>query len=780
MKRIAIVIPWFGPDLTGGAEQQAFQIATRLAARGHEVSILTTCNRSFHDDWSVNHYPAGQTHEYGLITHRFPVDAREAVAFDRVNAELLAFDHSVLTPGVNPLSGGEAQTFVNENIKSCTLLDYLRETRSSYDLFLFLPYMFATSVLGVPTVADRAWLQPCLHDEGAAYLPEIAAMFRAARRILFNSVGEFETALRVFGPGIYNRCEVIGEGIEFNNNDSVAKTDLPAELLGTRFVLYLGRRDRTKNTELLVRAFVQFKSKQPNLDVKLVLAGAGSESFAAGEDVLDFGRIPEEMKSTLLRQCRALAQPSLHESFSRTMFESWMCGKPVLVNRECLATAKAVEASGGGWLASTENEWAQLFAHVANLSEAELAARGKLGRAYALEHADWDKVIARYERLLSLVSDSNSPVRFTASDNRTIHQLLPDIVYGDAISNQALAIRNELRAQGFTSEIFVKRRDARMSLEAILWENEQPAPTDELIYHHSIGSDLTEFAVAHRGPKCLVYHNITPPGFYDAYRPGFAWMLQTGRDQLARLATHFPISVGDSAYNAAELRACGFVSPGVLPIIIDPDKWNIAANEDLMCSLQDRATNLLFVGRIAPNKQQDKLLTMFWHYRKYDSNSRLIIVGENHDFDPYASHLLALVAELELSSSVLITGQVDDGALLAYYRAAHLYWSASAHEGFGAPIMEAMWFDIPVLAMDESAVPETLGGAGVLFAANEDPHTVAERAYQLVHDRDLRATVIARQRSRRQDFTLSAVRPHLDRLIERLAAPAAMGARVPA
>src|SRR5436305_11478081 len=104
MNRIAIITPWFGADLTGGAERQAFQIATQLAARGHELSILTTCNRSFHDDWSVNHYEPGESHEHGLRIIRFPVDARDGPAFDRVNAKLLALDRSNLRLGVNPVN----------------------------------------------------------------------------------------------------------------------------------------------------------------------------------------------------------------------------------------------------------------------------------------------------------------------------------------------------------------------------------------------------------------------------------------------------------------------------------------------------------------------------------------------------------------------------------------------------------------------------------------------------------------------------------------------------
>ncbi len=707
----------------------------------------------------------------------------------------MALDPSAFRPGVNPVKSEEARTFVYENIKSAALLDYLRDEGEAYHAFIFLPYMFAPVMLGAPLVADRAWLQPCLHDEADAYLPQTAELFRCAHALLFNSEGELELGLRLYGPGIHGRSLIVGEGIErvHYETDQLAAA-LPPQLRAARFVLYLGRRDRTKNTDLLARAFAQFKAAQPDSDLQLVLAGPGGESFASTDGAHDLGLVADETKAALLAHCRALAQPSRHESFSRAIMEAWAAGRPVVAQRDCLATALAVERAGGGWLAATEAEWAQVFARIAATTDEELSELGTCGRTYAAIQADWDKVIGRYESSLGLASQTDEPslathlsasldasgpepyalehqvprARARTDELRAIHQLLPDIVYGDAISNQARTIRNHLRQHGYESEIFVKRRDARIAAEALLWDEEQPAPTDGLLYHHSIGSELTAFAVAHRGPKCLVYHNITPAEFFTPYRPGFAWMLEAGRAYLPRLAPHFPLSVGVSAYNAAELTACGFRAPGVLPIIVDPDKWNIAPDDKLMASLQDGRTNLLFVGRVAPNKQQDRLIEAFGQYRQLDPNSRLIIAGEGRASDPYFSYVRATSEALKLSAHVEVTGQIDDAALLAYYRTAHLYWSPSAHEGFGAPLIEAMWFDVPVLALRASAVPETLGEAGVLFDLNEEPAAVAARAYQLTHDADLREAVIARQHTRRVDFTPSVVWSSLVELIEQL------------
>ncbi|HEY0082321.1 MAG TPA: glycosyltransferase, partial [Pyrinomonadaceae bacterium] len=162
MKPLAIVIPWFGSELKGGAEQQSFQIATRLAARGHEVEILTTCCRSFHDDWATNYFPPGLTRQHGVRVRRFRVGARDHSAFDQVNAKLLALAPEDLRAGVSPLSREDAEIFTGQNINSPALVEHLRAHADAYRAFLFIPYMFSTATAGLPLVAESALLQPCL------------------------------------------------------------------------------------------------------------------------------------------------------------------------------------------------------------------------------------------------------------------------------------------------------------------------------------------------------------------------------------------------------------------------------------------------------------------------------------------------------------------------------------------------------------------------------------------------------------------------------------------
>jgi len=771
MKPVAIVIPWFGIDLKGGAEQIAWQIAIRLAARRHKIEMLTTCCRSFHEDWATNHLKPGLSYEQGMTIRRFPVDSRDRKAFDQVNARMLSLTPAKLKPGVNPVSQNESHIFVKENINSSSLLKYLKKHIEDYHTFIFIPYLYGSTINGLPIVEERAFLQPCLHDEVYAYLPEIEHVFRKAKRLLFNSDGEARLAARLYGPGIMQKSIVMGAGIEVRLHPRNERQKIgPLQMGHSRFVLCLGRRDPTKNTDLLVKSYGSFKNKHPDSNLQLVLAGPGKASFNRLVDgVVDLGLVKEKEKDALLSDCLALFQPSRNESYSRVIMEAWLHGKPVASHRECLATATAVERARGGWLAGTETEWADMFSSIDSLNERMLAEFGENGRDFARENAVWDKVIDRYEKVLRSRQNASRNKNKGGRKLDEIHQLLPDLAYADAISNHVIAIKDYLRSLGHESEIFVIRcAGGSIAKEAKIFETDSIRKKAGLLYHHSIGSELTPYAIEHPGPKCLIYHNITPAKFFRTYRPDFAEILEQGRSDLKKLSQHFPLSVGDSVFNASELQACGFDNPMVLPIAVNPCKWNHSPDSKIMGCLQDGKVNLLFVGRVAPNKCQEHLVKAFAHYLKMDPNARLIIVGEKTQGDPYYAYVTNAIEKYGLTQHVVLTGQVNDSELHAYYRTAHLFWSMSEHEGFCIPLVEAMWFDIPVLAYKSSAVPETLGEAGIMFISKEDLVSVAALAKLLVREEDIRIKVLRAQRRRRTAFLPESVWPRLDEVIIRL------------
>ncbi len=772
--KLAIVIPWFGRDLKCGAEQQAWQIASRLAARGHEVEVVTTCCRSHQDDWATNHLPPGvSTEPEGFTIRRFGVAPRDRAAFDHVCAPLMNFDTSKLLPGVSPVRSEDAATFANELIKSPELLAFLRAHSTGFDWFLFLPYLYGPILHGISLVGDRAVLQPCLHDEAYAYLPPVADAFHLAAKLLFNSDGEMELALRLFGPGIWGKSVVVGEGVESESDHARNGRDELADVSTShgRYVLYLGRKEEGKNTPLLVRAFARFKATRPNSDLKLLLAGHGVANVTDGvEGIIDLGVMDHDGKERLLRDCSALFQPSQKESFSRVMMEGWMHRKPVAAHASCLATAVAVQRSGGGWLAATEEEWASLFAIVARADDDQLSQLGNRGQAYARSLADWDAVMQRYESALpeKTVEHLSRPVRKAEASSGAINQFLPNLSYGDAISNYAIWIRDQIRARGWVSEIYPMHVDPRLEHECSRFSEEHLRRSRAAIYHHSIGSEITSSLLAYNGPKCVIYHNITPADFLEPYRPEFAQILRHGRDELSALAKQFDLAFGVSKYNAEELRERGFKRPDVLPISVDPQKWNFPPDPTLMAALQDGKTNILFVGRIAPNKKQDHLIAVFKDYLSFDPTARLILVGKAEENDPYASHVQELIIRLGLQDSVVTPGIITDAQLAACYRTARLFWSMSEHEGFCVPLIEAMWFDVPVFAYRSSAVSETLDAAGLLFTTKQNSAEVAAAAHLLIQPGNIRDAVIKQQRRRRETYLPENVQPALEQLLDAL------------
>jgi len=775
MKPVAIVIPWFGRELKGGAEQLAWQVATRLAARNHSIEVLTTCCRAFLEDWSVNHYKAGEYRNDNLLVRRFKVDRRNSDRFVATNEHLLSIPKERLRPGTYPFAPAADHTFVSENIQSKALMKWLKKKANNYKSFIFLPYLYGPIIKGLPIVAKKSFLQPCLHNEVYAYLPQVDNIFRMCKGILYNSMGEESLAENIYGPGIILKGRFMGVGIE---NCGQTLNNYP-EMIGNidvknqKYIFCLGRRDKTKNIDFLVKVFQAYHSVSADSDLILVLAGPGEHSYhEPNNGIYDLGLVTEVEKESLLANCLALFQPSENESYSRVMMEAWIYERPVVVHKNCLSTAMAVKSAKGGWIAGNLHEWVATLIKIVQLLPEELTDIGLNGSLFANEYADWDKVIDRYEEYLGLnikENDSNDEVRSSYAGGKTVHQLTPGFTSGDAISNQSMFIRDYLRSSGYHSNIYVNHLAPEMENEASKLNSQNlPAQKDGIIYHHSIGSSLAEIAREHRGPKSLIYHNITPSQLVANENPKLAKELDEGRKELKRLSDSFNLAAGDSAYNAAELSENGFNVPTILPICVDPKRWNHPPDHAIMNNMQDNKKNLLFVGRIVPNKCQLDLIETFYCYLHMEPDARLILVGGFDSSELYYNKLVEKIKQLRIESEVVFTGKVTEPQLQAYYRTAHLYWSMSEHEGFGVPLIEAMWFDVPVLAYKSSAVPETLGNAGLLFADKENLPEIAALAVVLCKDPQTRRKVIRAQKNRRMDFLPETIYPKINDMIKKM------------
>lgn len=355
-----------------------------------------------------------------------------------------------------------------------------------------------------------------------------------------------------------------------------------------------------------------------------------------------------------------------------------------------------------------------------------------------------------------------------------VHQLVPNYGVGDAIGNHVRALRGLLRGWGYPSDVYAQHVRRELSGEARFYTRyrELSDPGNVVLFHFSIGSELTSFFAGLPDRKVVIYHNITPAEYFVGINARVADRCRRGRWELKRLASVTDLALGVSEFNRQELEAAGFPRTGVLPILVDWTSYALPPVRDREAAYA-RGTNLLFVGRIAPNKRIEDLIKAYYFYRRLDPGSRLLVVGSAVDMESYLAGCRKLAAELGVLDGVVFTGEVSQAELCTYYRLASVYLTLSEHEGFGVPLLEAMHFGVPVVAYAAAGVPGTMGEAGLLVAEKDLP-TIAEVVHRLVTDRTLRAAVVAGQRERLRAFDAAVIGEQLRAYLAELS-----GAEVP-
>jgi glycosyltransferase involved in cell wall biosynthesis len=291
------------------------------------------------------------------------------------------------------------------------------------------------------------------------------------------------------------------------------------------------------------------------------------------------------------------------------------------------------------------------------------------------------------------------------------------------------------------------------------------------IFHFALPSPMSGAFASLKGVKILQYHNITPAAFFAPYDPGLFRLAALGRRELATLVGRIDLALGDSEFNRQELDALGFAPTGVMPIAVNTERITHAPPRPaLERILSDGLINILFVGRIVPNKKIEDHIRLAEMYKRYiDSYYRFIFVGRYDGLPRYYSQLRGLIDQYEmLPDRFWFTGPVPDADLAAFYRWSDAYVSLSEHEGFCVPLVEAMAADVPIVAYAAGAVPETLGGAGILFAP-KDLEVAAELLGSVVYDRDVRERVLEGQRRRLQDFAPARIDQKLRQVLGTLA-----------
>ncbi|HZQ78258.1 MAG TPA: glycosyltransferase [Acidimicrobiia bacterium] len=341
-----------------------------------------------------------------------------------------------------------------------------------------------------------------------------------------------------------------------------------------------------------------------------------------------------------------------------------------------------------------------------------------------------------------------------------IHQLLVSASPGDAVTNAAYGFQKLLRRIG-PSEIFAHYIHPRLQGEvhSLSAFERCSHPGDMAIYHASIGEPaVARLLLDWPGRLVLVYHNITPAEYFGALDPAFAQLLTNGRIELALLRDRVEMALAVSRFNAVELEAMGYRNVRVCPLPVDLD--DLAGVDPDPATAGELAARdgplVLFVGQMLPHKRPDLLVSAFHVLSTHllpEANLALVGAGRR---TRYPEAVQEQARELGLLQRCRMPGWVESPVLAAYYRAADVFATMSEHEGVCVPLLEAMRFDVPVVARRFGAVPETMGPGGIVLPPDDDPVLVAEALAEVLTDGPLRSSLVARGRARVADFRLES------------------------
>jgi glycosyltransferase involved in cell wall biosynthesis len=399
--RALYVVPRYGPLAAGGAEGACRSFATRMAARGHSVEVVTSCATSYLD-WA-NVLPPGSAMEDGVRVHRVPtVEPRDLERFSAISMRALTGRHPA-PPHV------QHAWLAEQGPRLSRFREWLRHHAREFDVAVVLPYLYLPAFEAITTLAGRTPLvfHPCAHGEPPLRLPVYERLVRLSDAVGYFTEEEADLVTRRFR--IDRPSMVTGIGID---GDEVREGPVPRVAIpgvGERpYLVCVGRIDPGKGTLELVEWFGRYKAARPG-PLALVLVGDRANEVPDHPDVVLTGVVDEPTRKAIVDGSLALVHPSHYESFSLVLMEGWAAGKAAAVQALSPVLAGHARRSGGALPYRNEEELGEVIDLL--VSQPTLRARlGEAGRAYVKRHYQWDDVLERHESLLGqAVSSTRSP-----------------------------------------------------------------------------------------------------------------------------------------------------------------------------------------------------------------------------------------------------------------------------------------------------------------------------------------------------------------------------------
>jgi glycosyltransferase involved in cell wall biosynthesis len=760
--RICLLSTSYPPANTEGIARQRQVLATELARRGHDVHIVT-CGAV-----------TRERRDGAIHVHEVAVDGinHYSGAYPELDAPLTY--SQALYQGLVSAGGTQGWDVVDVPLWQA-------------QGFVTLQRHQGPSVLWLQTSSAQLRAINRVHDAagGRALLDLERICLARADGLLADSRSALDAVLRDYQIRPSASSAMVYLGLPSLDEAPPAPADRP-----TVEALVVGRLERRKGTHLLFELLPAVLRRNPQLRVRFVgrdnsaqdgwnaRHGATYPEYFQGrhpglaDRVVFEGYVDESRLAECYRQADFLLAPSLYESFGLIYLEAMRAARPVVAFAAGGASEVFADGEAHGALLAPAGDKRRLESAIERLASQpelrrQLGERGlaRFRHAFSAE-AMADATLRYYEQVIA-----EHAARRQVSG--PIFQVMEALDVGDAVSNIARRNVGLLAELGQPPQILARHahdslRDTIRPLASALAE-----PRCGLIFHYWGYNTSTWLAPSVRGRKAIHYHNITPPEFFEPDSE-MRRSVSAGYDQLRRIANCFDLIVGDSRYNLAEYarfldapRPMLCLYPVVEPPEIAAEPYDAALLARLR---QTGAPNLVFVGRIARNKRQDQLMLAFDHYwREIDRSARLWLVGNDRGDTSYRAELERLRTALPSGGSITFTGKVPDPQATAYYRAADVFVCASAHEGFCVPIAQAMALDVPVLAYAAAAVPETMGGAGVLIDDWQAEY-VAGALARVLTDAAFREQLIGQQRASLSRFSEAEVRARLTAVVQFLQA----------
>lgn len=356
-----------------------------------------------------------------------------------------------------------------------------------------------------------------------------------------------------------------------------------------------------------------------------------------------------------------------------------------------------------------------------------------------------------------------------AKKSKKIALLLPSFAEHDAMGNYVKIYSEIFQKAGYETQIFARFFDNKFKGYVKSYEDFKEKDFALLNYHHGIGDPVAELAKDTSIPVLLYYHNITPAEYYLEYNWEIFQLLVQGRDQLKYMQKNVDFALSASKYSDRELQEVGYTNRDIVPIFFNTERLaNIKSDQKTVNYLnKHKYTNITFIGRFSAHKDQESLVKAFFLYKNhYNNQARLNLVGSCFE-KRYLDRIKEIIKKLNLEDSINIPGTVSDEQWRAYYEESAVLVSMSEHEGFFVPVLEANFYETPIIAYNGGAVADTMGEAGILLKTKK-PEIVAGLINKVVDDVDLRKQLIENGRVNYKKYAQELFEPNLIKLVEDL------------